>query len=120
MAHKNNPVAAISARAAALRAPGLVATLLTAAQLQEHERAAGGWHAEWLALTDLLRTVGSAAAWIRDCLANLMVDAGRMAATSVAAERERDVTGGPDVGEAGALVDRLLARRNGVVEGDAE
>jgi 3-carboxy-cis,cis-muconate cycloisomerase len=119
MAHKNNPVAAVSARAAALRAPGLVATLLTAAQLQEHERAAGGWHAEWLALADLLRTVGSAAAWIRDCLEHLEVDAARMAATSVAAERERGAPGSPDVGEAGVLVDRVLARRRARASAEA-
>jgi len=137
MAHKRNPVAAVSARAAALRAPGLVATLLTAAQLQEHERAAGAWHAEWLALADLLRSVGSAAAWLRDCLEHLEVDAARMAATAAAAERASSAPGGdgaggdgaggdgaggdgaggddgadagePDVGEADALVERALA-----------
>ena len=117
MAHKRNPVAAVSARAAALRAPGLVATLLVAAQVQEHERAAGGWHAEWLTLADLLRTVGSAAAWLRDCLEHLEVDGGRMALTAAAAERERGVAGvppsEPDVGEAPEMVDRVLARRSG-------
>ena len=117
MAHKRNPVAAVSARAAALRAPGLVATLLVAAQVQEHERAAGGWHAEWLTLADLLRTVGSSAAWLRDCLEHLEVDGGRMALTAAAAERDRGATGGspvePDVGEAPEMVDRVLARRSG-------
>lgn len=52
MAHKRNPTLAIAARAAATRAPGMVATLLTAAA-QEHERAAGAWQAEattWPAL----------------------------------------------------------------------
>ncbi|MCW2744473.1 MAG: 3-carboxy-cis,cis-muconate cycloisomerase [Mycobacterium sp.] len=72
MPHKRNPVAAVAVRAATRRAPGLVATLLSAAE-QEHERAAGGWHAEWLPLTDLLTTVGSAAAWLRDCLEHLAV-----------------------------------------------
>jgi len=125
MAHKRNPVAAISTRAAALRAPGLVATLLTAAQAQEHERAAGGWHAEWLSLADLLRTVGSAAAWLRDCLEHLEVDVARMAETENAAERDRGAGPGPgpgddaeapapDVGEAEALVDRALAVRRSV------
>jgi 3-carboxy-cis,cis-muconate cycloisomerase len=111
MAHKRNPVAAVSARAAALRAPGLVSTLLVAAQVQEHERAAGGWHAEWLTLADLLRTVGSAAAWLRDCLAHLEVDGERMALTAATAERERGATGEPDVGEAPEMVDRVLAHR---------
>jgi 3-carboxy-cis,cis-muconate cycloisomerase len=46
---------------------------------QEHERAAGAWHSEWLTLTDLLTTVGSAAAWLADCLGGLWVDAARMA-----------------------------------------
>jgi 3-carboxy-cis,cis-muconate cycloisomerase len=77
--HKRNPVAAISAVAAALRAPGLVATLLSA-MAHEHERAAGAWHAEWRPLSELLETVGSAAAWLRDCLEHLDVDAERMRA----------------------------------------
>jgi 3-carboxy-cis,cis-muconate cycloisomerase len=77
--HKRNPIAAVSAVACAARAPGLVATLM-AAMVQEHERAAGAWHAEWLPLTDLLATVGSAAAWLHDCLANLEVDEARMRA----------------------------------------
>jgi len=52
MAHKRNPTLSIAARAAAVRVPGLVATLL-AAQDQELERAAGAWQAEaavWPAL----------------------------------------------------------------------
>jgi 3-carboxy-cis,cis-muconate cycloisomerase len=77
--HKSNPVAAISAVAAATRAPGLVATLLEA-MAQEHERAAGAWHAEWRPLSELLETVGSGAAWLRDCLAHLEVDPERMRA----------------------------------------
>ena len=46
MPHKQNPVNAAIAIAAAVRAPGLVATVLSA-MLQEHERALGGWQAEW-------------------------------------------------------------------------
>jgi 3-carboxy-cis,cis-muconate cycloisomerase len=78
--HKRNPVAAISALAAAMAAPGLVSTLLTA-MVGEHERAAGAWHAEWRPLTDLLRTTGSAAAWLRDCLAHLRVHPDAMRST---------------------------------------
>jgi 3-carboxy-cis,cis-muconate cycloisomerase len=84
MPHKANPVAAISARACARRAPGLVATLLSAME-QEHERAAGAWHSEWPTLTALLATVGSAASWLAESLAVLRVDTGRMAATVAAA-----------------------------------
>jgi 3-carboxy-cis,cis-muconate cycloisomerase len=77
MPHKRNPIAAVSALAAARQAPGLVATLLAAME-QEHERAAGAWHAEWAPLRELLRASGSAAAWLRDCLAHLEVDRERM------------------------------------------
>lgn len=80
MPHKRNPVDAIAARAGALQAPGLVATLLSAGMLHEHERAAGAWHAEWRPLTELLRTVGSSACWLRACLDGLRVDAGAMRA----------------------------------------
>ena len=76
---KHNPVAAVAARACAAQAPGLVATLLMAG-VGEHERAAGAWHAEWQPLAELLRSVGSAAAWLRDCLEHLEVDPVRMEA----------------------------------------
>jgi 3-carboxy-cis,cis-muconate cycloisomerase len=78
MPHKNNPVAAISARACARRAPGLVGTLFAAME-QEHERGAGTWHVEWPTLTELLGTVGSAASWLTECLGDLRLDTGRMA-----------------------------------------
>jgi 3-carboxy-cis,cis-muconate cycloisomerase len=84
MPHKQNPVAAVSARACARRAPGLVATLFAAME-QEHERAAGAWHSEWPTLTGLLATVGSAAAWLAESLSGLRPDPARMAATAAAA-----------------------------------
>ncbi|MEA2538602.1 MAG: 3-carboxy-cis,cis-muconate cycloisomerase [Chloroflexota bacterium] len=77
MPHKRNPVAAVAVLAAARAAPGLVATLL-ATGVQAHERAAGEWQAEWRPLTELLRTVGSGAAWLRDCLEHLEIDRERM------------------------------------------
>jgi 3-carboxy-cis,cis-muconate cycloisomerase len=103
MPHKRNPVAAVSARACARQAPGLVATLLASME-QEHERAAGAWHAEWAPLRALLVSTGSAAAWLRACLEGLQVDAARMAANVPE----------PDdgaVASAAALVDRALRRR---------
>jgi 3-carboxy-cis,cis-muconate cycloisomerase len=168
MPHKNNPVAAISARACARRAPGLVATLFAAME-QEHERAAGAWHSEWPTLTELLRTVGSAASWLAECLTVLRPDVARMAATVAAArdpelagaladaltpslgggaahdaaaeavrEAQRSgrpladviagrqdvdvaglLTGGPDVGEAAAQVDAVLAEHARLTEGTA-
>lgn len=54
MPQKHNPVASVVAQSAALRAPGLVATLF-ASLMQEHERAVGGWHAEWETLPELFR-----------------------------------------------------------------
>ncbi|MEU3275099.1 adenylosuccinate lyase family protein [Saccharomonospora sp. NPDC006951] len=79
MPHKRNPVAAVAALASAKRAPGLVADLLAAME-QEYQRAAGAWHAEWLPLTDLLRSAGSAAHWLRTSLGRLRPDPVRMRA----------------------------------------
>jgi 3-carboxy-cis,cis-muconate cycloisomerase len=91
MPHKHNPVAAISARACARRAPGLVGTLFGAME-QEHERSAGAWHSEWPTLTTLLTTVGSAAAWLAESLEGLRPDTARMAA-AVAAARDPELAG---------------------------
>jgi len=80
LGHKRNPVAAVCARAAAIAVPGLVASLLAAAGGHEYERAAGAWHAEWRPHSELLRTVGSGAAWLADSLGHLVVDPDRTAA----------------------------------------
>jgi 3-carboxy-cis,cis-muconate cycloisomerase len=101
MPHKHNPVAAISALASARQAPGLVADVLGAME-HEHERAAGAWHAEWGPLRELLRATGSAAAWLRDCLEHLEIDAQRMRANiddAMLAERVAAAIGGADAGE---------------------
>jgi 3-carboxy-cis,cis-muconate cycloisomerase len=50
--HKRNPVDALAAVAAAQVAPHLAAALFSS-MVHEHERAAGAWHAEWLALPQL-------------------------------------------------------------------
>jgi 3-carboxy-cis,cis-muconate cycloisomerase len=111
MAHKRNPVAAVSVLACARRVPGLVATLLAAME-QEHERAAGAWQAEWGTLTDLLRLTGSATAWARDLLEGVEVDPARMreglrllADAGVAEATDPDA----HLGAAGELVERALA-----------
>jgi 3-carboxy-cis,cis-muconate cycloisomerase len=75
MAHKRNPVAAVSVLACAKRVPALVSTMLACME-SERERAAGAWQAEWGTMTDLLRLTGSAAAWGRDLLEHLEVTAG--------------------------------------------
>jgi 3-carboxy-cis,cis-muconate cycloisomerase len=79
MPHKRNPVASVLVLGCARRAPGLLATLAAAAE-QEHQRAAGAWHAEWETLSDLLRLTGSAASWSASLLTGLRVDATRMRA----------------------------------------
>ena len=86
MPHKRNPVAAICALGCARQAPGLAATLL-GAMAHEHERAAGAWHAEWRPLGELLRSTGSAVAWLRESLEGLEADPERMRANL-------DLTGG--------------------------
>jgi 3-carboxy-cis,cis-muconate cycloisomerase len=79
MPHKRNPVDAILVRAAARRLPGLVATVVAATD-QEHERATGGWHAEWAPMRDVLRLVGGMAERTARMLGGLSVHAGRMRA----------------------------------------
>ena len=90
MAHKHNPIAAISARAAAMQVPGLVATLLHAAAGHDFERASGAWHAEWPALNRLLNAVGAAADWLATSLERVVVDRERMAINLETAEKERN------------------------------
>ncbi len=106
MAHKRNPADAVQVRAAAMRAPGLVATML-AAMGGEHERAAGAWQAEWPALRDLLDATASAAAHGRRMLETLEVVPERMA------ENLARAGGAPDLGATGALVDRALRTHAG-------
>jgi 3-carboxy-cis,cis-muconate cycloisomerase len=79
MPHKRNPVAAASALAAATLAPNLAATMF-AAQVQDHERSAGPWHAEWPTLPSLLLVTSGALAAIVDIAEGLEVDAARMGA----------------------------------------
>ena len=79
MPHKRNPVAAASALAAAAMAPNLAATIF-AAQVQEHERSAGPWHAEWPTLPTLMLVTSGALSAIVDIAEGLEVDMDRMRA----------------------------------------
>jgi 3-carboxy-cis,cis-muconate cycloisomerase len=72
MPHKRNPVRASRVLSAAIRAPGLVATMLSAMP-QEHERGLGGWQAEWEVLPDLVRVTADAAMSAADLLEGLVV-----------------------------------------------
>jgi 3-carboxy-cis,cis-muconate cycloisomerase len=77
MPHKRNPVLCMLTLSAGLRAPQLVATLMCA-MTQEHERALGGWQAEWTALPELVKLCGGALANMAETLAGLQVDVDRL------------------------------------------
>jgi 3-carboxy-cis,cis-muconate cycloisomerase len=95
MPHKRNPVAAATALAAATMAPNLAATIF-AAQVQDHERSAGPWHAEWPTLPTLLLVTSGALAAIVDIAEGLEVDTARMRVNL-------DTTGGLIMAEAVAM-----------------
>src|SRR5712691_11756140 len=77
MPHKRNPTAAAVALAAATIAPNLAATIL-AAEVQEHERALGGWQAEWPTFPALALVTSGAVAAIVDIAQGLEIDSERM------------------------------------------
>src|SRR6185312_15979940 len=79
MPHKRNPVAAAGALAAATMAPNLAAAIF-AAQVGDHGRSAGPWHAEWPTLPSLLLVTSGALAAIVELAEGLEVDASRMLA----------------------------------------
>jgi 3-carboxy-cis,cis-muconate cycloisomerase len=105
MPHKRNPVAAATALAAATMAPNLAATIF-AAQVQDHERSAGPWHAEWPTLPTLLLITSGALAATVDIAEGLEIDALRM-------RRNLDASGGLIMAEAVAMA---LAERIGKSE----
>ena len=113
MPHKRNPVTAAIVLAAAIRAPGLVATML-AAGVQEHERGLGGWHAEWETLPELCMLAAGALRQMTDTIDGLEIDVSRMRANL-------DTTHGQILAEAVmmALGDRIgrLAAHDLVEEG---
>jgi 3-carboxy-cis,cis-muconate cycloisomerase len=95
MPHKRNPVGCAHALAAAIRMPGLVATL-HAAGIAEHERALGGWQAELGLVPEIAGTLGTSLDFLETIGASLVVDAGRMMANMAA------------YGEPGASADACL------------
>jgi 3-carboxy-cis,cis-muconate cycloisomerase len=86
MPQKHNPVDATGAIASARLAIGEVPVILSA-MAQEHERAAGEWQAEWMALPNLFRFTAGAVERVRGALDGLQVDSTRMSANL-------DLTGG--------------------------
>lgn len=77
MPHKRNPVGCAATLAAAVRVPALVAAMLTA-MVQEHERALGGWQAEWQTLPQIVQLTAGALRQMRQVAEGLTVDAERM------------------------------------------
>jgi 3-carboxy-cis,cis-muconate cycloisomerase len=101
MAHKRNPTGCQVALSAALRAPGLAATLF-AALTQEHERGLGGWQAEAPVLAELFGLAHGAISAMAPVIEGLEVDEAAMARNLAAAGV------GADTGESQALVMRAL------------
>jgi 3-carboxy-cis,cis-muconate cycloisomerase len=79
MPHKHNPLGSTLTLAAAHRVPGLVVGFLSS-MVQEHERAAGGWQAEWSIVSSLIQNAGLAIASMAEVAEGLTVNAGKMRA----------------------------------------
>jgi len=79
MPQKHNPVDATFAIASARLAVGVVPVILSA-MAQEHERAVGGWQAEWPTIPDLFRFTASAVERVRGAVGDLQIDPARMRA----------------------------------------
>ena len=79
MPHKQNPVSCAAVLAAATRVPGLVSTMLCA-MVQEHERALGGWQAEWETLPQIVCLTGGALHHMISLMNGIQINTGRMLA----------------------------------------
>ena len=77
MPQKQNPIGCAVVLAAATRVPGLVAGFLSG-MAQEHERAVGGWQAEWATVSGVVQAAGVAAESAAEIAEGLTVDAARM------------------------------------------
>jgi 3-carboxy-cis,cis-muconate cycloisomerase len=102
MPHKRNPSGSVVVLAATATVPGMVAAFLSAMP-QEHERAAGGWQAEWPMVAGVVQGAGSALAALADTIDCLAVHPGRMRANI-------EATGGAVFAEKAVM---LLAPRMG-------
>jgi len=79
MPHKRNPVGCAHALTAAIRMPGLLATVHAAA-ISENERALGGWQAELAVVPEIASQLGSCLDFLDAIASSLVVDANRMRA----------------------------------------
>jgi 3-carboxy-cis,cis-muconate cycloisomerase len=77
MPHKRNPIACSITLAAAHRLPGLVSSYLSA-MVQEHERAVGGWQAEWPIISTSIQSTGVALSSMAEVADGLLVNQKQM------------------------------------------
>lgn len=105
MPQKRNPIASVITLAATNRVPGLVAAFLSQ-MVQEHERAVGGWQAEWPTVAAVMQSTGAAIASMAEAAEGLKVDAKRM-------KENLNATGGSIFSEKAAM---LLRRELGAEE----
>jgi len=116
MPYKRNPTGSQVAQSAAIRAPGLVASLLGGLP-QELERGLGGWQAEAPVVGELWCLAHGAACAMREVIDGLEVDAAAIAAHAAAAAHatvDRDdalAAAARFVDEALAAHDAHVARR---------
>ena len=73
MPHKRNPVSCLTALSASKRVPHLVATLFDVMP-QEHERALGGWQAEWTTIPAIMEAAAGSLASMADVAEGLEVN----------------------------------------------
>ena len=102
MAHKRNPTGCQVALSAAMRTPGLVATLL-AGLPAEQERGLGGWQAEGPVLAELFCIASGSLAALAEVVEGLEIDTVRLAALV------KDDNA--DLGESAELIAALLRNR---------
>jgi 3-carboxy-cis,cis-muconate cycloisomerase len=77
MPHKRNPVGSIAIRANHQRIAGMLASVASGL-VQEHERAAGAWQAEWETMREFFVLSAGSMEKLREMLEGLEVDSGRM------------------------------------------
>jgi 3-carboxy-cis,cis-muconate cycloisomerase len=77
MPNKKNPAGSALVIAAAMRVPGLVGSFMSG-MVQENERAAGGWQAEWVTVSQVIQATGTVASTLAQVIGGITVDAARM------------------------------------------
>jgi 3-carboxy-cis,cis-muconate cycloisomerase len=102
MPFKRNPAMCAHALAAATRMPGLLATMHSAA-IMENERALGGWQAEFATVPGIASVLGTSLDFLDTVSSSLVVNAERMRANATAYGAE------PPAASLEAAADELIA-----------